>query len=150
MFFFSVYTDITSPLYPIKLLTPLHATSSKNNFSFCFGQTASGKTFTLFGHCGTGEDLAGAEGLYVIAARRIFDTVEELMNEGFDMAVGVSMFEIYGQKVFDLCDGDFHEVRKLLSSGRQTIALHQSGLGCSKLGQFFVDVDGDADRAALG
>ena len=145
MFFFSVYTDITLPLYPIKLLTPLHATSSKNNFSFCFGQTASGKTFTLFGHCGTGEDLVRAEGLYVIAARRIFDTVEELMNEGFDMAVGVSMFEIYGQKVFDLLDD--HKSLQALEDGNGVLQL--VGLSRHRCADFnqFIDIT-DGGRAA--
>jgi len=71
---------------------------------FCFGQTASGKTHTLFGQCGGGESK-GIQGLYQIAAQKIFDTVQELSDTaGLVMAVGVSMFEIYGQKVFDLLD----------------------------------------------
>jgi kinesin family protein 2/24 len=75
---------------------------------FCFGQTASGKTFTLFGVCGGGDSPEGVEGLYVIAARRIFEAVlSEVGGEHLPdrkVAVGVSMFEIYGQKVFDLLD----------------------------------------------
>ena len=72
---------------------------------FCFGQTASGKTHTLFGSCGGGDDR-GIEGLYVIAARKIFDTIKHnpgnVLPDDIKVSVGVSMFEIYGQKVFDL------------------------------------------------
>jgi hypothetical protein len=42
---------------------------------FCFGQTASGKTHTLFGQCGGGE-AKGIQGIYQIAADRIFDSID--------------------------------------------------------------------------
>ena len=77
---------------------------------FCFGQTASGKTFTLFGACGASNMTAGdgPEGLYHMAARRIFEHVAaaDHSSEGAEgYGIGVSMFEIYGQKVFDLLNG---------------------------------------------
>ena len=68
---------------------------------FCFGQTASGKTFTLFG-AGGGQVMAEEEGerpeeggVYMLAAADVFARLAERP----DLALHVSMFEIYGQKV---------------------------------------------------
>ena len=65
---------------------------------FCFGQTASGKTFTLFGANG-GQGEAG--GIYMLAAEDVFARLEERP----ELQLCVSMFEIYGQKVRDLLAG---------------------------------------------
>jgi len=65
---------------------------------FCFGQTASGKTFTLFGANG-GQGEAG--GIYMLAAEDVFARLEERP----ELQLCVSMFEIYGQKVRDLLGG---------------------------------------------
>ena len=67
---------------------------------FCFGQTASGKTFTLFGAGGgqnevTEDDLSS---MYMLAARGALERVAAA-PEADGLALGVSMFEIYGQKV---------------------------------------------------
>jgi kinesin family protein 2/24 len=65
---------------------------------FCFGQTASGKTFTLFGANG-GQGEAG--GIYMLAAEDVFGRLEGRP----ELQLCVSMFEIYGQKVRDLLCG---------------------------------------------
>mmetsp|Transcript_10874 Transcript_10874/g.14149 ORF Transcript_10874/g.14149 Transcript_10874/m.14149 type:complete len:588 (-) Transcript_10874:103-1866(-) len=80
---------------------------------FCFGQTASGKTFTLFGegggthqqHEGSSLDAsADSGGIYMLAASSAFDRLRLLQErEGMGQVVlQLSMFEIYGQKVRDL------------------------------------------------
>jgi hypothetical protein len=75
---------------------------------FCFGQTASGKTFTLFG-AGGGQVMSEEDidqntyesgGVYMLAAEDIF---QRLLNDP-NVCLSVSMFEIYGQKVRDLLD----------------------------------------------
>lgn len=74
---------------------------------FCFGQTASGKTFTLFGAGGgqyaadrSIEDLDPAEGgVYLLAAQEIFARAAAC-----GAWVALSMYEIYGQKLHDLLD----------------------------------------------
>ena len=78
---------------------------------FCFGQTASGKTFTLFGAGGgqteiaagaADDEVAAAEGgVYLLAARDVFARLAGRP----DLELHMSMFEIYGQKVRDLFDG---------------------------------------------
>ena len=55
-----------------------------------------------------------------------------------------------GQQILDFRERDLHEFGQLLRGRHQTVGLHQARFGCPQLGQFFVDVDGDANRAALG
>jgi hypothetical protein len=83
--------------------------------TFCFGQTASGKTFTLFGAGGGqgmheslnwtgGEAEAARGGIYLLAAFEIYERVKALAESdlGIEMSVSLSMYEIKGQKLFDL------------------------------------------------
>jgi hypothetical protein len=85
--------------------------------AFCFGQTASGKTFTLFGAGGgqTVEDVhlleeAGHEaeaahgGVYLISAYEIYLKVHDLveLDPNSKTVVTLSMYEIKGQKMHDL------------------------------------------------
>ena len=70
---------------------------------FCFGETASGKTYTLFGECGAvgGGSSSSPEGLYMMAARRIFDEAAEasspgengVLEPGFAGGLGVTFCE---------------------------------------------------------
>jgi hypothetical protein len=137
--------DTTTDLYRGSVHSLVHNLfQGGTSTCFCFGQTASGKTFTLFGQCGGGEDPVGVEGLYVIAARRIFDTVRELCEEGFEMAVGVAMFEIYGQKVFDLLD----EHKSLQALEDKNGVLQLVGLSrhrCADFGEFMTVTDSGRD-----
>lgn len=71
---------------------------------FAYGQTGSGKTFTMMGsnmttNNGRYQDRNNL-GMYYMAALDIF---QALNSEGFEgFSVSVSLFEIYGGKLFDL------------------------------------------------
>jgi kinesin family protein 2/24 len=73
---------------------------------FAYGQTGSGKTFTMMGcnvtgiRAGTSKDDTDNYGLYFMAARDVFEMAN--MKEYRHMSIGVSLFEIYGGKLFDL------------------------------------------------
>ncbi|CAJ1896696.1 unnamed protein product [Cylindrotheca closterium] len=73
---------------------------------FAYGQTGSGKTYTMMGsnmtgiNAGTATDDASNLGLYYLAALDIFDMVQR--PEYQHLKVQVSLFEIYGGKLFDL------------------------------------------------
>jgi hypothetical protein len=116
--------------------------------AFCFGQTASGKTFTLFGAEG-GQSIheslvgAGAEseaargGVYLLAAYDIFQTAEALKasDPGSKYTVALSMYEIKGQRLYDLMN-DREEITALEDGNGvlQLVGLTQHG--CMNLGAF--------------
>jgi len=74
---------------------------------FAYGQTGSGKTFTMMG-CGLTGNKAGTQtkkrnenqGLYYSAAEDVFHLAK--LDQYKHLSVGVSLFEIYGGKLFDL------------------------------------------------
>ena len=76
---------------------------------FAYGQTGSGKTYTMMGSNMTGMNAGTASvdtsnlGLYYLAALDIFDMVKR--PEYSHLTVQVSLFEIYGGKLFDLLNG---------------------------------------------
>ena len=74
---------------------------------FAYGQTGSGKTFTMMGSTLTGIKARSKNvehdknyGLYVLAARDVFEFAAR--KENLHLAVGASLFEIYGGKLYDL------------------------------------------------
>eukprot|EP00934_Nitzschia_sp_Nitz4_P002179 Nitzschia sp. Nitz4//scaffold157_size52427//330//3656//NITZ4_006835-RA/size52427-augustus-gene-0.58-mRNA-1//-1//CDS//3329537440//2179//frame0 len=73
---------------------------------FAYGQTGSGKTYTMMGSTMTGVNAGTSKsdrenlGLYYLAALDIFDMVQR--PEYQHLSVQVSLFEIYGGKLFDL------------------------------------------------
>lgn len=73
---------------------------------FAYGQTGSGKTFTMMGSNLTGIKAGNSTsdkanlGLYYMAAVDVFELASR--PEYRHMAVGASLFEIYGGKLFDL------------------------------------------------
>jgi kinesin family protein 2/24 len=110
--------------------------------AFCFGQTASGKTFTLFGAGGGQETLEGASeaeaaergGVYLLAAHDIYRRVEAMAAEA-GAVVALSMFEIKGQKLFDL----LHDRAELTALEDQHGVLQLVGLtqhACANLDVF--------------
>jgi hypothetical protein len=76
---------------------------------FAYGQTGSGKTYTMMGsnmtgiNAGTATDDEANLGLYYLAALDIFEMVKR--PEYRHLSVQVSLFEIYGGKLFDLLNG---------------------------------------------
>ncbi len=60
-----------------------------------YGQTGSGKTFTMMG-----DPQKKVSGLYVLAAQDIFELIEQ--EEHQELMVGLSFYEIYCGKAFDL------------------------------------------------
>ena len=71
-------------------------TAGLNGTIFAYGQTASGKTFTV-------------DGIIDLAAKDIFETINSTADRDFD--VGVSFFEIYNEEVFDLLTPQKSELR---------------------------------------
>jgi Kinesin motor domain len=73
---------------------------------FAYGATGSGKTFTMMGsqvtgiNAGTATDDESNLGLYYLAALDIFSMLQS--PEYRNLGVQVSLFEIYGGKLFDL------------------------------------------------
>lgn len=76
---------------------------------FAYGQTGSGKTYTMMGsnmtgiNAGTAVEDTSNFGLYYLAALDIFDMLEK--PEYSHLRLQVSLFEIYGGKLFDLLNG---------------------------------------------
>jgi kinesin family protein 2/24 len=76
---------------------------------FAYGQTGSGKTYTMMGSNMTGINAGTAKsdeanfGLYYLAALDIFEMMKR--PEHSHLSVQVSLFEIYGGKLFDLLNG---------------------------------------------
>ena len=76
---------------------------------FAYGQTGSGKTYTMMGSDMTGINAGTAKhdesnlGLYYLAALDIFDMLQR--PEYSHLTLGVSLFEIYSGKLFDLING---------------------------------------------
>ena len=62
---------------------------------FAYGQTGSGKTYTMMG-----DPKLSIEGLYLLAARDIFQTLKN--PQYAEIRVAVSFYEIYCQKAYDL------------------------------------------------
>ena len=118
------------------------------SMAFCFGQTASGKTFTLFGAgggqamhqtshaAGLGHNDSEQGGLYVMAASEIFERADELSNEvDSTINVSLSMYEIKGQRLFDLLN-DRSELQALEDSDGVLQLVGLSQHACADLVDF--------------
>lgn len=76
---------------------------------FAYGQTGSGKTFTM-------------QGLQNLAVQDLFERgIDYWQNDQRNFAVTVSMYEIYGGKIYDLLNN--HEVLKILEDKSQKIQI---------------------------
>ncbi|CAB9502396.1 Kinesin-like protein KIF2A [Seminavis robusta] len=90
-----IYNKAVRSLIPVVL-------EGQHSTVFAFGCTGSGKTHTMMGSNFTGKRIVEEEnmGLYYMAAMDVFRSLEEF--EYSHLSVGVSLFEIYGGKLFDL------------------------------------------------
>ena len=71
-----------------------------NGTIFAYGQTSSGKTFTM-----TGPDVSDVENQGIIPrmVRTIFNRIETA-SENIEFTVKISMSEIYNERIKDLMD----------------------------------------------
>ena len=73
---------------------------------FAYGQTGTGKTFTMEGgprNSSDGKDLSAAAGVIPRSIKQIFDTIEATEN---DSSVKVSFLELYNEELTDLLATD--------------------------------------------
>jgi kinesin family protein 2/24 len=76
---------------------------------FAYGQTGSGKTFTM-------------QGLQELAIKDLFDRgVNYFQEHKRNFTVTISMYEIYGGKIYDLLNN--HEMLKLLEDKNQKVVI---------------------------
>lgn len=91
-----IYDKSVKNLIPVVL-------DGQHSTVFAFGCTGSGKTHTMMGSNFTGKKVVEEEnmGLYYMAALDLFQYLEDF-DEYSHLTVGVSLFEIYGGKLYDL------------------------------------------------
>jgi len=70
-----------------------------NGTIFAYGQTSSGKTYTM-----VGDEVEGEEGVLHLAARDVFRLISETQDR--DFLLRVSFVEIYNENIRDLLDPD--------------------------------------------
>lgn len=91
-----IYDKSVKNLIPVVL-------DGQHSTVFAFGCTGSGKTHTMMGSNFTGKKVVEEEnmGLYYMAALDLFQYLNDF-DEYRHLTVGVSLFEIYGGKLYDL------------------------------------------------
>eukprot|EP00468_Gymnochlora_sp_CCMP2014_P004470 CAMPEP_0167756870 /NCGR_PEP_ID=MMETSP0110_2-20121227/9618_1 /TAXON_ID=629695 /ORGANISM="Gymnochlora sp., Strain CCMP2014" /LENGTH=1114 /DNA_ID=CAMNT_0007643013 /DNA_START=30 /DNA_END=3374 /DNA_ORIENTATION=- len=78
-----------------------------NSTIFCYGQTSSGKTYTMMG------DLSKRSqyGIVPKITEEMFKFVESSEGKYYDFTINLSFLEIYNEKVFDLLSGSRRELK---------------------------------------
>ncbi|KAL1115602.1 hypothetical protein AAG570_005892 [Ranatra chinensis] len=96
---------------------PLVRTIFEGGMATCFayGQTGSGKTYTM------GGGRAAQRGIYAMAARDVFSTLEAPNYRNTGLSVRASFFEIYNSKVLDLLSK--RKKLRVLEDGRQRVQI---------------------------
>ncbi len=96
---------------------------------FAYGQTSSGKTYTMEGILNDEKDM----GIIPRINRDIFQYIEEL-NEQTEVQIKISYFEIYNEKIKDLLD-----------KGRVNLPIHEDKNRCPyvKVSVLRIFTDGD-------
>ncbi|BFG01615.1 kinesin-like protein Klp10A [Drosophila madeirensis] len=99
---------------------PLVKTIFEGGMATCFayGQTGSGKTHTMGGEF-TGKIQDCKNGIYAMAAKDVFATLNTPRYRTMNLVVSASFFEIYSGKVFDLL-ADKQKLR-VLEDGNQQV-----------------------------
>jgi centromeric protein E len=105
-----------------------------NGTIFAYGQTSSGKTFTMQG-AGTIQDASGGGGIVHMAARDIFQHVQQSSEASRTFTVKASFLEIYNEEVRDL----------LSPGGNEPLAIRQDkkrGIFVQSVERSATDMDG--------
>ncbi|KAL7467488.1 hypothetical protein ACHAXS_007740 [Conticribra weissflogii] len=94
-------SDSTRRLYEESIRGIIHSVVEGYHGSvFAYGQTNSGKTFTM---TGCGKDGQGEEGVVRMAVEEIFRKVQETsLTDGREYLMRVSYLEIYNEQIYDL------------------------------------------------
>ncbi|GJP48827.1 hypothetical protein CLOM_g8107 [Closterium sp. NIES-68] len=89
-----------------------------NGTIFAYGQTSSGKTFTMRG-------VPACEGVIPLSVRQVFDTIAQTMNREF--LLRVSYLEIYNEEINDLLAPDNRrlQIHESLEKGVYVAGIHE-------------------------
>ncbi|KAL5740666.1 hypothetical protein ACOSP7_029548 [Xanthoceras sorbifolium] len=94
---------------------------------FAYGQTGTGKTYTMEGGMrNKGGDLPAEAGVIPRAVRQIFDTLE---GQNADYSMKVSFLEIYNEEITDLLAQE-DSSRSTEDKQKKPISLMEDGKGC--------------------
>ncbi|EEF29376.1 kinesin-like protein KIN-5B [Ricinus communis] len=94
---------------------------------FAYGQTGTGKTYTMEGGMrNKGGDLPAEAGVIPRAVRQIFDTLEA---QNADYSMKVTFLELYNEEITDLLAPD-DNVRCIEERQKKPISLMEDGKGC--------------------
>ncbi|XP_011019903.1 PREDICTED: 125 kDa kinesin-related protein [Populus euphratica] len=94
---------------------------------FAYGQTGTGKTFTMEGgKRNKGGDLPAEAGVIPRAVRQIFDTLEA---QNADYSIKVTFLELYNEEITDLLAQE-DPSRNLEDRQKKPISLMEDGKGC--------------------
>lgn len=104
---------------------------------FAYGQTGSGKTYTMEGSQPSG---SASDGVYAMTSRDCFRMIRQCSSQGLKLQLGLSMFEVYREGVFDLLSRAAGESE---STKLQVLEDGQGEVQLMGLTEFIVD---DADQ----
>ncbi|GAQ87488.1 Kinesin-like protein [Klebsormidium nitens] len=97
---------------------------------FAYGQTGTGKTYTMEGNAKKGKDSTLPEGAGVIprAVQQIFDTLE---SQSAEYSVKTTFLELYNEEITDLLATDVDMIKGSSADGgsRKPLALMEDGRG---------------------
>ncbi|TDH65336.1 hypothetical protein CCR75_005573 [Bremia lactucae] len=109
-----VFTSIVRPVVD-------EALAGYNCTVFAYGQTGTGKTYTMQGDLSPGSEMAG---IIPRSVRYIFDTLE---TRGEEFSVRVSFLQLYNEELKDLLDPDTEKKLRLMEDTKK------SGIYCMNL-----------------
>lgn len=95
---------------------------------FAYGQTGTGKTYTMEGGMrNKGGDLSAEAGVIPRAVRQIFDTLEA---QNADYSMKVTFLELYNEEITDLLANEESSRHAEDNKQRKPISLMEDGKGC--------------------
>ncbi|XP_027366891.1 kinesin-like protein KIN-5B [Abrus precatorius] len=95
---------------------------------FAYGQTGTGKTYTMEGGMrNKGGDLPAEAGVIPRAVRQIFDILEA---QNADYSMKVTFLELYNEEITDLLSPEDNSSRPVEEKQKKPITLMEDGKGC--------------------